>query len=496
MLLPACVIFAATLGPHQQSEPDPTTVAMVDDEQKALNRRLWELVMTPDTTAEQLTAVLGDGADPTASAKSVGITGYVSLLYRAAVNLSDPKAIEVLLDAGLVPTPYIVEVAISFNPSPEAVEFLIDANRIAAAENPKLEVSNTTNLLFVAARSNPNPSIIRLLLASGDADVNATGDGGLGLTPFLVASQRNPNPSVLEALIEGGARIDVEGGSKGNRLTALSLACGSNPSLEVIELLLELGCDATAPYPNGRPPYLMAALSGSQPGTFELLVEHGADPNVVLAGTDALSNIAQINTNDGMMAAAIDAGTRLRTIQPDGSSLLGIAVNNSSIDPLTTLLDRGIDPNAGDTRPLSSCAVLTERPEMVDLLVDAGADLDHRTTSDSKTFPLLTRGSNALMAASFNLSKQAAAVLQAFVDTGIDVNATNDAGTTALMMVASRNADLGKQTVPMIRVLMEAGADPALRDRRGRTAREIADANPKLQGVDLDAAFTSPASSG
>ena len=126
---------------------------------------------------------------------------------------------------------------------------------------------------------------------------------------------------------------------------------------------------------------------------------------------------------------------------------------------------------------------------MVELLVDAGADLDHRTTLNSETFSLLTRGSNALMEASFNLTKQAAAVLQAFVDTGIDVNATNDAGTTALMMVASRRTDLGKQTVPMIRVLIEAGADPSRRDRKGRTAREIAEKNPKLQDVDLEAAF-------
>ena len=488
MILPTILVLAATLAPLPQSAPDPTNVVVVGDEQTALNRRLYELVMNPDTTAEQLATVLKEGADPKAMAKSVGIQGSVGVMYHAAVNLRDPRAIEVLLDAGLVPSPYIVDTAIRFNSNFEVVKCIIDANKIAGAENPKLRISKPTILLTTAARSNPNPAVIRFLLASGDHDVNKK-DGVFALTPFLLACQYNPSPEVLEALIEAGANVDVQGGSEKNPLPALKLACISNPSLAVIEFLLDIGCDPTAPYPIGSPPYLSAALSGRHPETFKLLVEHGADPNVVFGVDDAISNIVGINKNEGMLAGAIEAGTQLRTLQPDGESILGLAVRNSSIDPLATLLDLGIDPNAGNTRPLSWCAVLTERPEMVELLVDAGADLDHRTTLNSETFSLLTRGSNALMEASFNLTKQAAAVLQAFVDTGIHVNATNDAGTTALMMVASRRTDLGKQTVPMIRVLIEAGADPSRRDRKGRTAREIAEKNPKLQDVDLEAAF-------
>lgn len=489
MIIPSLVVLAATLAPLPQSEAGATKVAVVDDEQTESTRRLYELVMTPDTTPEQIATILRDGADPDASAKSIGIPGFRSLMYRAAVNLRDPRAIRVLLDAGLEPSPSTVEGAVRFNPSVEAVAFLIEANRIAAEKSPKLVIRKTRNLLAMAARSNPNPDVIRMLLESGNHDVNEREDGIHSLTPFLVACRYNPNPAILDALIKGGADVEVEAGKKGNKLTALSIACGSNPNIAVIEFLLDLGCDAAAPYPDGRPPVLTAALSGSHPGTFALLVEHGADPNIELAGTDVLSNVAGFNPTDGMMAAAIGAGTRLRTLQPDGSSILARAVQNSSVDPLATLLDLGVDPNAGDTPPLNACAVLSSRTEMVGLLVEAGADLGHLTTSDDDLFPLLTKGSNALMQAAFNLTDQAAAMLQAFVDTGIDVNATNDVGATALMMVASRTADRGKQTVPMIRVLIDAGADPSIRDREGRTAREIAERNPKLQDVDLDAAF-------
>ena len=133
---------------------------------------------------------------------------------------------------------------------------------------------------------------------------------------------------------------------------------------------------------------------------------------------------------------------------------------------------------------------------MVRLLLDAGADPDRLLESElfSSLYRLLTPGSNALMAAAFNLTEEAAAVLQAFVDAGFDVDAANRSGTTALMMVASRSIDLGKQTVPMLRVLIDAGADPTLRDNRGRTARDIAESNPKLEDVDLEAAFAPPVS--
>ena len=483
------IVLGVAFAPLPQSEPDAPEVVVVDDEQTALNRRLYDLASSPDTTAEQLEAVLRAGADPEASAKSVGISSYVGVMYYAAVHLRDPRAIEVLLDAGLTPNRYITQMAVILNSSVEAVACVIEANRIAGTKNPKLGIADPTALLPMAAQRNPNPAVVRLLLASADHDLNEP--GALELTPFLLACKDNPNPAVLEALIEAGSDIHFQGGSD-NTLTALRLACTSNPNLEVIEFLLDIGCDATAPYPNGRSPYLAAAIAGRHPETFGLLVEHGADPNVTFDSNNALYAIVGINPNDGMLTAALDAGTRLSALGPDGGSILELAVTNSSVDPLATLLDLGVDPNAGDPPPLGACAIVSERPEMVDLLIEAGADPDHRTTSVNRTFRLLAKGSTVLMNAAFNLTEEAAAMLQAVVDTGIDVNATNEMGMTALMLVASRSIDLGKQTVPMIRVLIDAGADPTPTDRWGRTAREIAEANLKLQDVDLDAAFAPP----
>ena len=137
VILPALFLFAATLASSLQSTPDLNeSVVVEDDVQEALNRSLYDLVMTSDTTAEELASVLLEGADPEATAKSVGVPGVAGVLYRAATNLADPRAIKILLDAGLVPKPSIVSAAVRFNSNPEVVRFLIDANEIAASADP------------------------------------------------------------------------------------------------------------------------------------------------------------------------------------------------------------------------------------------------------------------------------------------------------------------------------------------------------------------------
>ena len=71
---------------------------------------------------------------------------------------------------------------------------------------------------------------------------------------------------------------------------------------------------------------------------------------------------------------------------------------------------------------------------------------------------------------------------------GADVNAANGGGYTPMMFAANKRYKTGS-TAEVVRLLMEAGADPSVRNQAGLTARDIAEANPKLTGVDLDAVF-------
>ena len=58
--------------------------------------------------------------------------------------------------------------------------------------------------LYLAARFNSNPEVIKLLLASG-ADVNAKLDDGV--TPLHVAAYGNSNPEVIKLLLASGADV-------------------------------------------------------------------------------------------------------------------------------------------------------------------------------------------------------------------------------------------------------------------------------------------------
>ncbi|MEE8633805.1 MAG: ankyrin repeat domain-containing protein, partial [Methyloceanibacter sp.] len=62
-------------------------------------------------------------------------------------------------------------------------------------------------------------------------------------------------------------------------------------------------------------------------------------------------------------------------------------------------------------------------------------------------------------------------VAKALVDKGADLDAQADNGMTALMIAASNNS------APMIGLLMDAGADPAIKNAQGQTAEDVADLN-------------------
>jgi ankyrin repeat protein len=72
---------------------------------------------------------------------------------------------------------------------------------------------------------------------------------------------------------------------------------------------------------------------------------------------------------------------------------------------------------------------------------------------------------------------------------GVDVNSVSESGWTPLHGAASGNR------VDIINVLLELGADPALEDKQGRTAADLAKANgykpPKELKVDSGSGFLS-----
>jgi len=89
--------------------------------------------------------------------------------------------------------------------------------------------------LLVAAQSNPDPEVIRVLIKAG-ADIKAKSKDGS--TPLYMAARYNTVSEVTTVLIEAGA--DVNARNKYDR-TPLVSAASFNSNLEVITALIEAG---------------------------------------------------------------------------------------------------------------------------------------------------------------------------------------------------------------------------------------------------------------
>lgn len=128
---------------------------------------------------------------------------------------------------------------------------------------------------------------------------------------------------------------------------------------------------------------------------------------------------------------------------------------------------------------LTGCATQAEHPADTPptLAAPAVSDPAHPDPAVSTARPsgTLTPGAELVLAARYGQT----ATVQRLLNAGVDVNARDALGRTALMAVA------GEGTTSLLRLLLEAGADPALRDREGADALTTAMLKGRLDNAPL-----------
>jgi uncharacterized protein len=342
-----------------------------------------------------------------------------------------------------------------------------------------LGVAGREPTLVEAGRAR-NTQAALTLLAQG-VDVNAPEADG---TTALHWAAHHDDLPLAEALLRAGARADTA-----NRygVTPIYLAA-ENGSAVMIERLLLAGADPNTALPEGETTLMTAARAGNADAV-SLLLAHGADPNAREGwrGQTALMWAAAEN-NAGVIRVLAGAGAEIDATSRTGSlTPLLFAVRHGHIDATRALLDAGADVNERLPDGMSALvlAVFNAHYELAAFLLEKGADPNanaqgwtalHQVTWSRRP----NRGFN-LPGAVPTGDLDSLELVQKLVAHGADVNARmtreprdgnrnmlNRIGSTPFLM-AAKSAD-----VPLMRRLLDLGADPSLTNEDGSSAVMVA----------------------
>ena len=403
--------------------------------------------------------LLGAGADPKLTNR-YGVTP----LFLACSN-GNPAMIKLLLDAGADPnasdptgeTALMTAAGVG---TLDAVKLLLDRGAILDAKDPAFQQT----ALMVAVRQN-HPDVVQLLVERG-AQVNAqtrTGETPAWILPNSVPGFGHGVGIVRGGLPDRGLRNPIPGAMS----PLLYAARDGRP--DIVKTLVAAKADVNQVDASGITP-LVDAITNNHVDVALFLMDHGAD----------------INASDWYGRTPLWASVETRNMDFDNATFENSIDRAPFLELIKILLERGANPNArmkevppirrqflrvtgslswvdftGQTPFLT--AALSGDVTVMRLLLEHGAD------PKIPTF----QGTTALMAASGvnwvfdqTYDEGPKALLEAVrlcYELGMDVNAVNSMGLTAVHGAANRGSD------DIIRFLVDKGAKIDVKDQEGRT---------------------------
>jgi quinoprotein dehydrogenase-associated probable ABC transporter substrate-binding protein len=211
------------------------------------------------------------------------------------------------------------------------------------------------------------------------------------------------------------------------------------------------------------------------------LIGKGADVNKLdKQGNNALGVASRFGCIE-MMQLLVDHGAKVDAPDRDGWTPLFRAIVSNQVKSIKFLLDRGADreSTALDGYTPLSIALEEQDYDSAMALIKAGAEIN-KPISKYKLTPLMIVASEQPAGSRTMRLLQTLGpveVARELLSRGVDVNATNVAGVTALMIAAAHDNSA------MIGLLLQAGADPRAKSAEGETARDIATKNDNLAAV-------------
>ena len=328
--------------------------------------------------------------------------------------------------------------------------------------------------LWLAAINGSGPMVERLLEAGANPNVALN----MGETPLMTAA-RSGDVETVEQLLEHGANIDAAEHERGQ--TALMWAVAQQHA-DVARVLIENDANLHA---RTKVWYQLENTAGNTNTSGNFRMAHGGSTPLLFAARNGDIETARV---------LIEAGADVQDTDASGTSPLVIAAHSGHGALGIYLLDQGADPSAsGSGYTALHAAVLRSQVELVEALLDHGADpnavVEHGTPGRRFSADYSIRSQLIGMHALWLAAKYGEVeILRTLADRGADPFVVHQRGMSALHVamgnagssIEDRRDRIGnaprdpaeeeRRTLELARILIDLGIDVNAADERGNTA--------------------------
>ena len=313
-------------------------------------------------------------------------------------------------------------------------------------------------------------ALAEALLAAG---ANPATSNRAGATPMRLAAI-NGSAAMLEVLLDAGAALDESLTPYGD--TPLMMAARTGKT-DAVELLLDRGADIDAVETWGGTTALMWAISEHHADVVALLIERGASVDL------ATKAVGRGRGAEGRAPSDFDPGSAPSSYANGGFRPLHFAAREGGIGAAEALLDAGagIDAVAADGKTPLNLAIYNGHYDLASLLIEAGAEVnrgdaegftplfwavDRRNMEWNPGFPWVQTADPMPL---IRQLLEAGAEADVYVD-NTPVSRRNFGGSPRISFATPLMRAAYSGDVDLVRLLLDHGADPLVRNSDNETA--------------------------